>query len=53
MHTFFKSGALAVAVFALVVLLVIALVAITRCRPADIPAIIRAFGSWVHVSIRI
>lgn len=48
-----KSGAVVIAVSFAMVMLVIALVAIIRCPAADIPAVIRAFGSWVRVSVSI
>jgi hypothetical protein len=48
-----KSGSLVIAVSFAVVVLVIALVALIRCPAADIPAVIRAFGSWLRISIPI
>ncbi len=38
--------------FALVLALSL-LVALVRCPAAEIPEVIRAFGAWVHVSVRI
>jgi hypothetical protein len=34
-----------------VMILTMGLVAEFRCPPQDIPAVIRAFGSWLHVGI--
>jgi hypothetical protein len=38
--------------FALVVL-ILGLVALIRCPAGDIPEVIRAFGAWLHVYVRI
>jgi len=48
-----KSGTVVIAVSFAMVILVIALVAIIRCPATDIPAVIRALGSWLHVSVSI
>jgi hypothetical protein len=42
-------AAIAAIVFALV-LLILGLVALTRCPAGDIPAVVHAFGSWLHVA---
>lgn len=52
MQNFHFNGADAVVAVALV-LLALGLVALLRCSPAHIPEVIRAFGSWLHVDVRI
>jgi hypothetical protein len=54
MRNLFKNvnlAAAAVITFSLV-LLVLGLVALIRCPATDIPDVIRAFGTWVHISLR-
>jgi hypothetical protein len=47
-----KYATVTAVTFALVVL-VLGLVALIRCPAADIPAVIRAFGAWLQVSVRV
>jgi hypothetical protein len=48
-----SNNAMVVAgIFALVIL-VLDLVAIIRCPAAEIPQVLQALGSWLHVSIRV
>ena len=48
-----KYATVMTASFALMMVALGLVVALVRCPAADIPEVIRAFGAWVHVSVRI
>jgi hypothetical protein len=50
-----KGARLPILLVALFLLLLgsVALVAVLRAPPGDIPAVIRALGSWWHLSLRL
>jgi hypothetical protein len=48
-----KNGLTAAVVALALVVLALGLVALIRCPAQDIPSVIRAFGSWLRISITI
>ena len=53
MHTPRISGLVTAVIVLAVMVLAVMLVAVLKCPPQEIPAVIRAFGSWLHVGILI
>jgi hypothetical protein len=55
MRNLFKGviPAAVVAVSFALVVLILGVVALIRCPATDIPEVIRAFGAWLHVSVRV